>query len=349
MDNGRDLAASPPGPWTAELGSHTSTFPVIQHHPNMTTRKTADHNRMPPTTCPSATPGDPIDRTHTPQPDLTPQSASLLPLDYDSLLSMANLTKCAVTDPLAALVPLFTHAAFSEVQFLNLMQEQLDAELGPLVPQERHHEFGLENLQYFASILDRHVGQLRHCLRAIKLLAHPSEMQRPSRDQSQTGRSIASVKTFINTDQDSGSWDTDHIHHKLPHLAPSSASSALTLVENYTDLVSRCLDLVARCNAGMNIMMNRSVVLESRKAMEQTDRVKKLTLLATFFIPLSFTASLFGMNFEVFGQGRLGIWIYPTVAVPITILSYAFYVWDVEGLAKKVVRSWDGRRSGARK
>ena len=348
MDNGRDLAASSPGPWTPELGSQTSTFPVIQHHPKMTTRKTAEHNRRPPKTSPSVTPGDPDARTRTPQLGPTPQSASLLPLDYDSLLSMANLTKCAATDPLAALVPLFTQAAFSEVQFLNLMQEQLDAELGPLVPQERHHEFGLENLQYFASILDRHVGQLRHCLRALKLLAHPSESQRPSRDQSQTGRSIASVKTFINTDHDPGSWDTDHIHHKLPHLAPSSASSGPALIENYTDLLSRCLDLVARCNAGMNIMMNRSVVLESRKAIEQTDRVKKLTLLATFFIPLSFTASLFGMNFQVFGQGRLGIWLFPTVAVPITILSYAFYVWDVQGSIEKVGRWWEGRRRGGR-
>ncbi len=349
MDNGRDLATSPPGPWTPELGSQTSTFPVIQHHPKMTTRKTAEHNRRHPTTNPSVTPGDPNARTRNPQPDPTPQSASLLPLDYDSLLSMANLTKCAATDPLAALVPLFTHAAFSEVQFLNLMQEQLDAELGPLVPQERHHEFGLENMQYFASILDRHVGQLRHCLRAIKLLAHPSESHRPSRDESQTGRSIASIKTFINTDQHQESWDTDHIHNRLPHLAPSSPSSGPALIENYTDLLSRCLDLLARCNAGMNIMMNRSVVLESRKAIEQTDRVKKLTLLATFFIPLSFTASLFGMNFQVFGQGRLGIWLFPTVAVPITVLSYAFYVWDVQGLIEKVVRWWEGRGRGGRK
>ena len=349
MDNGRDLSASPQGPWNTELASQTSTFPVIQHHPKMTTRKTAEHDHRPPTPSPSVTPGNPNARTCIPSPGPTPQSASLLPLDYDSLLSMANLTKCAAADPLAALAPLFTHAAFSEVQFLNLMQEQLDAELGPLVPQEYHHEFGLENLQYFASILDRHVCQLRHCLRAINLLAHPSESQRPSRDQSQTGKSIASVKTFINTDQDQGSWATDHIHHKFPHLAPSAASSGHALIENYTELLSRCLDLLSRCNAGMNIMMNRSVVLESRKAIEQTDRVKKLTFLATFFIPLSFTASLFGMNFQVFGQGHLGIWIFPTVAAPITLLTYAFYVWDVEGSVKEVVRWLDGRTREGRK
>lgn len=346
MDNGRDLSASPQGPWNSELASQTSTFPVIQHHPRMTTRKTAERDHRPPTPSPSATPGDSHARTCVPAPIPAPQSASLLPLDYDSLLSMANLTKCAAADPLAALAPLFTHAAFSEVQFLNLMQEQLEAELGPLVPQDRHHEFGLENLQYFASILDRHVCQLRHCLRAVNLLAHPSESQRPSRDRSRSGKPTARVRTFINTDQDLGSWDTDHIHHKLPHLAPSAASSGHALTENYTELLSRCLDLLSRCNAGMNIMMNRSVVLESRKAIEQTDRVKKLTLLATFFIPLSFTASLFGMNFQVFGQGHLGLWIFPTVAVPITLFTYAFYVWDVEGSIKEVVRCCAGRTKG---
>ena len=164
------------------------------------------------------TPGDPDARTCILQPGPTPQSASILPLDYDSFLSKANLTKCAATDPLVALAPLFTRAAFSEVQFSNLMQEQLHAELGPLAFQERHHEFGLGNLQYFASIPDRHVCQLRHSLRAIKLQAHPSKSQGPGRDQSQPWKSIASVKTCINTDKDPGSWNSDHDHHKLQHL-----------------------------------------------------------------------------------------------------------------------------------
>ena len=60
----------------------------------------------------------------------------------------------------SALAPLFTHATFSEVHFLNLMQKQLDAVLGSLVCHKRRPEFGLESLQYFASIPDRHACQL---------------------------------------------------------------------------------------------------------------------------------------------------------------------------------------------
>ena len=146
----------------------------------MTIRKTAEYDHRPATPSLSVTVGDPTARICIPLPGPAPQSASLLPLDYDSLLSMANLTKCAAANPITALAPLFTHAAFSEIQFLDLMQEQLDAELGPIGSQERHHESGLENLQYSASILDRHVCQLHHCPRAISLLAYPSDSQRLS-------------------------------------------------------------------------------------------------------------------------------------------------------------------------
>ena len=75
-------------------------------------------------------------------------------------------------------------------------------------------------------------------------------------------------------------------------------------------------------------MMNRAVVAESRKAIDQAERLKRLTLLATFFIPLSFTTSLFGMNFEELGQGHLHVWLFAVVSAPVLVLSYCAYVWD---------------------
>ena len=160
MDNGRDLLASLQGLRSSELAPQTSSFPVIQDYPRMTIRKTAEHDHKPPTPSPSVTAGDPNARICIPLPGPAPQNASLPLLDYDSLLLMANLTKCAAANPITALAPLFIHAAFLEIQFLDLTQEQLDAELGPLGSQERHHESGLENLQYVASIVDMHVCQV---------------------------------------------------------------------------------------------------------------------------------------------------------------------------------------------
>ena len=67
----------------------------------------------------------------------------------------------------------------------------------------------------------------------------------------------------------------------------------------------------------MGVMMNRAVVAESRKLIDQAESLKRLTLLATFFIPLSFTTSLFGMNFEELGQGHLHVWLFAVVSAPV--------------------------------
>lgn len=48
--------------------------------------------------------------------------------------------------------------------------------------------------------------------------------------------------------------------------------------------------------------MNKALVLESQKAVEQSERLKKLFLQATVFILLNSTSSLVGIDFQVFGQ-----------------------------------------------
>jgi hypothetical protein len=42
MDQGRDLAVSPTGPWGSHLKANGFAFPVIQHHPKMTVRNTVN-------------------------------------------------------------------------------------------------------------------------------------------------------------------------------------------------------------------------------------------------------------------------------------------------------------------
>jgi len=74
--------------------------------------------------------------------------------------------------------------------------------------------------------------------------------------------------------------------------------------------------------------MNRASLEESRRAIEQAEKVKRLTLLAFFFVPLSFTASIFGMNFKEFGQGHLSIYIFGIVVGPVFGLSAVVGFWD---------------------
>lgn len=76
------------------------------------------------------------------------------------------------------------------------------------------------------------------------------------------------------------------------------------------------------------MITNRAMLKEARKSVDQAETVTKLTYLAFFFLPLSFTASLFGMNFKQFGTGSLNIWVMFVVLVPIMGVSCIICFWS---------------------
>ncbi|CAG8189722.1 unnamed protein product, partial [Penicillium nalgiovense] len=69
-------------------------------------------------------------------------------------------------------------------------------------------------------------------------------------------------------------------------------------------------------------------------------RLKKLTLLATLFIPLTFSSSLLGMNIDLLGQNAVRFWWYFVLCVPITLFAYIIYLWDFQVLRRCWVRFW---------
>ena len=78
-------------------------------------------------------------------------------------------------------------------------------------------------------------------------------------------------------------------------------------------------------------LLNRYVGLaslqESKKSIEQAESVRQLNRLAFLFLPLSFATSLLGMNVVEFGQGTLEIWVFFPVAVGISLMVLALYLY----------------------
>ena len=214
-----------------------------------------------------------------------PQSTGLLPFELETFIDEMSARENAMY----ALSNIFRHAAFSESQVLNVLDLQVEHELGILQP-EKIRSHTLDNLQYFSSILTRHIRYIRDALRTLKL----------EENEFSTGGD--------------------------PTITSDMSKS---LVTDFDELLQRALDLHERCKDGMGVMQNRAIIVESRKAIEQSERVKKLTMLASFFVPLSFSTSVFGMNFKQFGQGELSVWLFAVISIPIVVLSFCFYLWDV--------------------
>ncbi|GKU13459.1 unnamed protein product [Fusarium langsethiae] len=314
MDQGRPLEKSPPGPWTCHLESKATPLPILQHHHKMAFRTTT--NRLDPAANASAE---------------VQQSTAILPLQYDSLIALVDLARRAPHDPLSMCIPLFAHAAFSEVQFLNLMESRIQIQINSIA--EGLPADALGTFQYFSNILNRHCQQLKDSIRALYKLAERSgQGSNGVKAESPMPKSAASPGLGMSTHrQISETWT-------VKNIGSSSSDGAFTtkgLLEDYEQLYIRCLDLSKMCTRGITLAMNKATIEESHKAIEQSGRLKKLTLLATLFIPLSFSSSLFGMNINLLGQSTVRFWWFFVLCVPITLFTYVLYIWN-----SQVLRQW---------
>lgn len=319
MDHGRPLEKSPPGPWTSHIESMATPLPILQHHPRMAFRTT--NNRLDPDANASAE---------------IQQSTAILPLQYDSLIALVGMARRAPQDPLSMCIPLFAHAAFSEVQFLNLMETRIQIKINTIsegIPAD-----ALETLQYFSNILNRHAQQLKDSTRALCKLA---ERSGEGFNRAKAEGSMPESAVLLGLDM--GTYRQFLETETVRNVGSSSSDGAFTtkgLLEDYEQLYVRCIDLSKRCTQGITLAMNKATIEESRKAIEQSERLKRLTLLATLFIPLAFSSSLLGMNIDLLGQNAVRFWWYFVLCIPVTLFAYIIYLWDFQVLRRWLVRLW---------
>lgn len=312
MDQGRPLEKSPPGPWTNHIELKATPLPILQHHHKMAFRTTT--NRLDPNANASAE---------------VQQSTAILPLQYDSLIALVDLARRAPQDPLSMCIPMFAHVAFSEVQFLNLMESRIQIQISTII--EGVPADALGTFQYFSTILNRHAEQLKNTTRALRKLT----------EQSSPGLNGVKAESSIPTGPIIGTRWQGSETETARNLGSSSSDGVFTtkgLLEDYEELHVRCIDLSKMCTRGVTLAMNKATIEESHKAIEQSERVKKLTILATLFIPLNFVSSLFGMNIDILGQGTVKFWWFFILCAPITLFAYIIYLWDF----KVLIRCWIG-------
>ena len=66
-----------------------------------------------------------------------------------------------------------------------------------------------------------------------------------------------------------------------------------TLLVDFKDLDNEATSLSQACNDSIGLEMNMVSILDSKKSIEQADRVQKLTFLAYLFVPMSFITGIF--------------------------------------------------------
>lgn len=309
LDTGKPLAEGPDGPWQSSATdthhdalhgrSSVRAYPTIQAKPFVALR--AHLHRV-------DTSGNER-HTH----DNLAQSASLLATDYGRFLDPGTMA----ADPFFALHDIFTFIAFSYRQYLNLLEQKstkrsqlaLDADNG------RHKHSNLSqwdstNILYDRTILEEHMTHLRALLDIVR-----------------------------NRGPRVGMLNANHCWPRSsnPQQEQRATDAARQLLGYFEDLESQAGRLLVRYSEGMSVLMNRAIVAEANKNLEQAKEVAKLTKLAFVYIPLSFTATFFGMNVSPINGSQnnlLHLWVWFVVSAPVLIVSLILMIWDVRDICE---------------
>lgn len=97
----------------------------------------------------------------------------------------------------------------------------------------------------------------------------------------------------------------------------------------------------------LQIDLAMTQVEESRKAMQETEVVKRLTALAFIFIPVSTVCSAFGMNVQELSGDLPPIWLFAVVAVTVALVTIVcsleiagHMLWAILSLLYTIMTAW---------
>lgn len=228
------------------------------------------------------------------------QSLAVFPEGYGRGLDWS----LAKSDGFHVLSDVFRLAAFSQKQLLNVMKEKIVAETN--APSLSNENPTLANLLYFRDILQDQLSNASYMLQLTngqnKILP---DNRRPSISTSAYQRSVA-----------------DHAVAEVHSL--------------FQDLHSQAQSLQEKCTQGMTVISNNSMLAESQRAIQQAKLVTKLTLVAFVYLPFTFTAGFFGMNFKELGTGTIPLWIFFAASFPLMIVTMAFFALDAQMIKRSL-------------
>ncbi|KAI0117417.1 hypothetical protein F4814DRAFT_416230 [Daldinia grandis] len=97
--------------------------------------------------------------------------------------------------------------------------------------------------------------------------------------------------------------------------------------DRLSEIHSEYLDLIRDCNMiidGMTLATNMAL---ARDNVSESKQMKTIAVVTMVFLPATFVATLFSMTFFDLDLGH--IWLYPCVAIPLTVLVIGVYIFVV--------------------
>ncbi|KAF7182464.1 hypothetical protein CNMCM7691_002034 [Aspergillus felis] len=110
-------------------------------------------------------------------------------------------------------------------------------------------------------------------------------------------------------------------------IFPADTSAATSegnpdIIRNVADLFQEIDQMLTRLRRASSSLTSNMGLLDSRRSIDEAHAVTRLTELAFLFIPLSFSASIFGMQIEPLKDSGAPLWTFFVVAITVTTFAY---------------------------
>lgn len=218
-------------------------------------------------------------------------------------------------DAFYALHDIFAFVACSENQFLNMLKTKYHSH-ARRTNNINQLESQLDNLRYHKAIVQDHIEQLQSVIECIQNRSD-SHWVRPKPPRPASGQGSSTEGRGEAYDRLLATYESD---------VQRAETAASMLVRDFQGLLQKAQGLSQCHGERIDDIRTGNMLAESRKATEQARSVTRLTLLAFWFLPLSFTTSIFGMNFRELGT-HLSIWVWVATSVPVFLFALVCCFW----------------------
>ena len=196
----------------------------------------------------------------------------------------------ASQDPFYALSEVFLFAAASHIEFLSAIASIVDSSITEVPDPEDDRTASFQET-------------LIHCQRVLEWHAH----------------NLSEVSTFIKN-RDLLDWPRSN--------TTTALRSAQVIEREFNYLLQKSQALWDKCQRELNTITNQANFAEARRGIDQGKRVYRITVLASIYVPLSFSCAIFGMNFVQFSTAWLGCVLWAAVTGPIFLITLLIMTWD---------------------
>jgi Mg2+ and Co2+ transporter CorA len=210
------------------------------------------------------------------------------------------------SSPFGALAGLFKYVAASESAFLEMMSMIIETEIS--YESLQRETTSLSNLLHHQNVLETHLINFERMLNVILGRGGP-EWPEPTTEQ---GKDCL-------------------------------AKLANQLGRDYEAVIARCRHLIAKCERGATLVMYQTNISQNHRNILQGEAVAKLTRLAFFFVPLTFTTGMFGMNVDEVLRQHRNLWDWLVFSIPFVVVPLILVNLNISVVTAMLLR-WTGLR-----